>query len=117
MKRRRVTGGPRFRPVTIVNAGARKVLDLRVEVPVEDMAKLGEIQDIPSGPAIAGAEAHVDLAEHSSAVAGDCRERTSTLIFVNARRVAERLAGALNDLGGRADCAGASWIAGGGAAE
>ena len=41
------TGGPRFRPVTIVNAGARKVLDLRVEVPVEDMAKLGEIQDIP----------------------------------------------------------------------
>jgi ATP-dependent Lhr-like helicase len=29
-------GGPRFRPVTIVNAGARKVLDLRVEVPVED---------------------------------------------------------------------------------
>src|ERR1019366_6827148 len=28
------------------------------------------------------------------------RGRTSTLIFVNARRVAERLAGALNDLAG-----------------
>src|ERR1700722_10338359 len=47
-------GGPRYRPVTIVNAGARKVLDLRVEVPVEDMARLGEIQDIPSGPASQG---------------------------------------------------------------
>ena len=34
--------GVRFRPVTIVNAGARKVLELKVQVPVEDMAKLGE---------------------------------------------------------------------------
>ncbi len=46
------TSGPRFRPVTIVNAGARKRLEIRVEVPVEDMAKLGEIQDLPceAGP-------------------------------------------------------------------
>ena len=64
-------GGVRFRPVTIVNAGARKVLDLRVEVPVEDMAKLGEIQEIPSGPAKPGAEAHIDLAKYSPATAGD----------------------------------------------
>ncbi|MEO6983530.1 MAG: DEAD/DEAH box helicase, partial [Edaphobacter sp.] len=28
----------RYRPVTVVNAGARKVLELKVEVPVEDMA-------------------------------------------------------------------------------
>ena len=63
--------GPRFRPVTIVNAGARKVLDLRVEVPVEDMAKLGEIQDIPSGPGQPGPEADIDLAEHSSKAARD----------------------------------------------
>ena len=33
--------GVRFRPVTIVNAGARKVLELKVEVPVEDMAQAG----------------------------------------------------------------------------
>src|SRR5512143_388550 len=31
------------RPVTIVDAGARKQFDLRVEVPVEDMARLGAV--------------------------------------------------------------------------
>ena len=30
------------RPVTIVDAGAKKAFDLRVEVPVEDMSRLGE---------------------------------------------------------------------------
>ena len=41
----------RYRPVTIVNAAARKQLKLRIEVPVEDMARLGEMEEIPSGPA------------------------------------------------------------------
>ena len=92
--------GPRFRPVTIVNAGARKVLDLRVEVPVEDMAKLGEIQDIPSGPASQGPKRTSIWQSIHPRLLEIIRERTSTLIFVNARRVAERLAGALNDLAG-----------------
>ena len=95
-----VTGGPRFRPVTIVNAGARKVLDLRVEVPVEDMAKLGEIQDIPSGPASQGPKRTSIWQSIHPRLLEIIRGRTSTLIFVNARRVAERLAGALNDLAG-----------------
>ncbi len=94
------TGGPRFRPVTIVNAGARKVLDLRVEVPVEDMAKLGEIQDIPSGPASQGPKRTSIWQSIHPRLLEIIRERTSTLIFVNARRVAERLAGAINDLAG-----------------
>jgi ATP-dependent Lhr-like helicase len=34
------TGKPR--PVHIVDAGARKAFDLKVEVPVEDMSRLGE---------------------------------------------------------------------------
>ena len=93
-------GGPRFRPVTIVNAGARKVLDLRVEVPVEDMAKLGEIQDLPSGPASQGPKRTSIWQSIHPRLLEIIRERTSTLIFVNARRVAERLAGALNDLAG-----------------
>ena len=92
--------GPRFRPVTIVNAGARKVLDLRVEVPVEDMARLGEIQDIPSGPASQGLKRTSIWQSIHPRLLEIIRERTSTLIFVNARRVAERLAGALNDLAG-----------------
>ncbi len=95
-----VIGGPRFRPVTIVNAGARKVLDLRVEVPVEDMAKLGEIQDIPSGPASQSPKRTSIWQSIHPRLLEIIRERTSTLIFVNARRVAERLAGALNDLAG-----------------
>jgi ATP-dependent Lhr-like helicase len=92
--------GARYRPVTIVNAGARKVLDLRVEVPVEDMARLGEIQDIPSGPASQGPKRTSIWQSIHPRLLEIIRERTSTLIFVNARRVAERLAGALNDLAG-----------------
>ena len=93
-------GGVRYRPVTIVNAGARKVLELRVEVPVEDMAKLGEIQDQPSGPASQGPKRTSIWQSIHPRLLEIIRERTSTLIFVNARRVAERLAGALNDLAG-----------------
>ena len=60
------------RPVTIVDAGARKVFDLRVEVPVEDMARLGEAiepsaDEIPEGrPA---SRAPLDLARHPPAPA------------------------------------------------
>jgi len=92
--------GPVYRPVTIVNAGARKLLDLRVEVPVEDMAKLGEIEELPSGPASQGPKRTSIWQSIHPRLLEIIRERTSTLIFVNARRVAERLAGALNDLAG-----------------
>ncbi len=92
--------GVRYRPVTIVNAGARKVLELSVEVPVEDMAKLGEIDDLPSGPASQGPKRTSIWQSIHPRLLEIIRGRTSTLIFVNARRVAERLAGALNDLAG-----------------
>ena len=90
----------RFRPVTIVNAGARKVLELSVEVPVEDMAKLGEIEELPSGPAAQGPKRTSIWQSIHPRLLEIVRARTSTLIFVNARRVAERLAGALNELAG-----------------
>ena len=92
--------GPRYRPVTIVNAGARKMLELTVEVPVEDMAKLGEIDDLPSGPASQGPKRTSIWQSIHPRLLEIVRGRTSTLIFVNARRVAERLAGALNELAG-----------------
>jgi len=91
---------PPFRPVSIINAGARKALELRVEVPVEDMARLGEIEDLPSGPASQGPKRTSIWQSIHPRLLEIIRERTSTLIFVNARRVAERLAGALNDLAG-----------------
>ncbi len=92
--------GVRYRPVTIINAGARKPLELCVEVPVEDMAKLGEVQEMPSGPAAQGPKRTSIWQSIHPRLLEIIRSRTSTLLFVNARRVAERLAGALNELAG-----------------
>ncbi|HXC94697.1 MAG TPA: DEAD/DEAH box helicase [Edaphobacter sp.] len=90
--------GARYRPVTVVNAGTRKLLELKVEVPVEDMARLGEIQEQPSGAASQGPKRTSIWQSIHPRLLEIIRARTSTLIFVNARRVAERLAGALNEL-------------------
>ncbi len=94
------SGALRYRPVTIVNATARKQLKLRIEVPVEDMARLGEMEEIPSGPA-SQTPRRVSIwnAIHPRLLE-IIRERNSTILFVNARQTAERLAGALNDLAG-----------------
>jgi len=91
---------PRYRPVTIVNASAPKQLKLRIEVPVEDMAHLGEMEEIPSGPA-SQMPRRVSIwnAIHPRLLEV-IRERNSTILFVNSRQVAERLAGALNELAG-----------------
>ncbi len=93
-------GALRYRPVTIVNAAAPKQLKLRIEVPVEDMARLGEMEEIPSGPA-SQTPRRVSIwnAIHPRLLE-IIRERNSTILFVNARQTAERLAGALNDLAG-----------------
>jgi ATP-dependent Lhr-like helicase len=89
-----------YRPVTIVNAGAPKQLKLRVEVPVEDMAHLGAQEEVPSGPA-SQAPRRVSIwnAIHPRLLEL-IRARNSTILFVNSRQVAERLAGALNELAG-----------------
>jgi ATP-dependent Lhr-like helicase len=89
-----------YRPVTIVNAAAPKQLRLRIEVPVEDMARLGEIEEIPTGPA-SQMPRRVSIwnAIHPRLLE-IIREHNSTILFVNARQIAERLAGALNDLAG-----------------
>jgi len=91
---------PRYRPVTIVNAASPKQLKLRIEVPVEDMAHLGEMEEIPSGPA-SQMPRRVSIwnAIHPRLLE-IIRERNSTILFVNSRQVAERLAGALNELAG-----------------
>jgi ATP-dependent Lhr-like helicase len=88
----------RYRPVTIVNASARKQLKLRIEVPVEDMARLNTMDEIPSGPA-SQMPRRVSIwnAIHPRLLEL-IRERNSTILFVNSRQVAERLAGALNEL-------------------
>ncbi|MBS1814737.1 MAG: DEAD/DEAH box helicase [Acidobacteria bacterium] len=89
-----------YRPVTIVNAGQRKPLELTVEVPVEDMAKLGEIEDVPSGPASQGPKRTSIWQSIHPRLLEIIQQHTSTILFVNARRIAERLAGAINELAG-----------------
>jgi ATP-dependent Lhr-like helicase len=92
----------RYRSVTIVNASAPKQLKLRIEVPVEDMARLGEQEELPSGPA-SQTPRRVSIwnAIHPRLLE-IIRARNSTILFVNSRQVAERLAGALNELAGEA---------------
>jgi len=92
----------RYRPVTIINASAPKQLKLRIEVPVEDMAHLGQQEELPSGPA-SQAPKRVSIwnAIHPRLLE-IIRARNSTILFVNSRQVAERLAGALNELAGEA---------------
>ncbi len=91
---------PRFRPVTIVDTSEKKKLELTIEVPVEDMAKIGQIEEIPSGPASQGAARTSIWSAIQPRLLELVRAHTSALIFVNSRRIAERLASALNELAG-----------------
>jgi ATP-dependent Lhr-like helicase len=93
------------RPVTIVDAGARKAFDLRVEVPVEDMSRPGDGApaggtEAPSTPEPGAAEGRSIWPAMHPRLLELVRAHRSTILFVNARRLAERLATALNDLAG-----------------
>jgi ATP-dependent Lhr-like helicase len=85
-----------YRPIRIVDAGRGKELRLLVETPVED-------GDDPAGPA-AGGNAGSFWASMHPLLIELIRGHRSTLIFVNSRRQAERLASALNDLAGDEIC-------------
>ena len=87
------------RPVTVVDAGVRKPLDIEVVIPVDDMAELGQMIDEPtSGPAAAGPVRRSIWPAMHPRLLELVQEHRSTLIFVNARRLAERLATRLNEL-------------------
>ncbi len=98
--RHQVEGEWRARPVSVVDAGVRKQLELEVIVPVADMGELGKvIPDVLSGPAAGDPEVRHSIWPAIHPVLLDLiRSHTSTLIFVNSRRLAERLAARLNDL-------------------
>jgi ATP-dependent Lhr-like helicase len=104
----RFLGGSRDgaeRPVTIVDAGHRKPMDLMVVVPVEDMG--GGIPVDARAPR-PGPEADGDGARPNPSIWPSIHPRLlelirahrSTIVFANARRLAERLAAALNELAG-----------------
>jgi ATP-dependent Lhr-like helicase len=104
--------GP-HREVTIIDVGIRKELDLRIEVPVESMT---EPDARPPADPLAPGDSPRDPLEPLESVAGGestrnsiwpaiypellrlVREHTSTIVFVNNRRSAERVALRLNEL-------------------
>ena len=70
-------------------------------MPVEDIAKTGApLPDIPSGPAAQGPVRTSIWTSIHPRLLEIIRAHQSTLLFVNSRRLAERLAGALNELAG-----------------
>src|SRR6266567_5221938 len=75
------------RPIRLVDAGTRKPLDLQVVIPLEDMREPGEYQSI--WPSI-----YPELLKL-------VESHRSTIVFVNNRRLAERLALRLNELAER----------------
>ncbi len=93
--------GPK-RECRIVDAGRTKELDLQIVVPVDDMAEPGA----PSFPSEDGTPAEGEPLVHQRSIWPAIyprllelvREHNSTIIFVNARRAAERLAKRLNEL-------------------
>ena len=98
------------RPVTIVDAGRKPSIDLRIELPAEARAAeaaatVGAAETTPTPESTEGATAiqtpqkSIWPAIHPRLVEL-VRAHRSTMIFVNSRRLAERLASALNELAG-----------------
>jgi ATP-dependent helicase Lhr and Lhr-like helicase len=93
--------GPK-RACEIVDAGRTKELDLQIVVPVEDMSEPGA----PSFPNADGNPTEGEPLAHVRSIWPAIypellklvQQHTSTIIFVNARRAAERLAKRLNEL-------------------
>src|SRR5213082_2983902 len=86
----RFLGGDR--EVTIVDAGAAKQLDLEVIVPVDDMRELGAAPAVEGEPRVSIWPAvYPRLLEL-------VQQHRSTIVFVNNRRSAERVALRLNEL-------------------
>jgi ATP-dependent Lhr-like helicase len=90
-------GSPR--PVAIADAGAAPDLDLRVVVPVDDMRVLPDAQDGQGaqGPGSENRRRSIWPAMYPELLQL-IRAHRSTLLFVNNRRLAERLALRLNEL-------------------
>src|SRR4051812_8359834 len=98
-----VSGG---RPIELVDAGVAKQLDLEVIVPIEDMRELSSTGALTHPAPADGQEMDIGTERASNsiwpsiypAVLELVREHRSTIVFVNNRRLAERLALRLNEL-------------------
>lgn len=86
------------RPVEIVQPESTKQWQIDVIVPVADLTELGETTGDLSGAA-AGEERRASIWPHVEERVVDLVEQhRSTLVFVNSRRLGERLTGRLNEI-------------------
>ncbi len=98
------------REIRLVDAGIRKELDLRVLIPVEDMRELGSTSELSVPELSDGVMMGVGVERSSRsiwpsvypAILELVRQHHSTIVFVNNRRLAERLALRINELAGEA---------------
>ena len=85
------------RPVTVVAPASDKRFDLTVRVPVEDMTDL--TSDAPGVTAPAGTPGQGSIWPHVERQVVDLvTAHRSTIVFVNSRRLAERLTARLNEI-------------------
>ncbi|WP_067432153.1 ATP-dependent helicase [Nocardioides jensenii] len=86
-------------PVEIVAPPSEKAWDLRVVVPVEDMAEIGQPLDEEfEGPASAGPRNSSIWPHVEESVVDLIEQHRSTIVFANSRRLAERLTARLNEI-------------------
>ncbi len=88
---------PEPRSVTVVDAGLGKTLNLHVEVPADELTRLAA-QDLVEGETPGLVKTPSIWAAIHPMILRLIREHRSTLIFVNSRRLAERLTSDLNTL-------------------
>jgi ATP-dependent Lhr-like helicase len=94
------------RPIRLVDAGVAKELDLEVVVPLEDMRELPSADALSTPVLSDGVEMGPGVERNSQsiwpsiypAILELVRQHRSTIVFVNNRRLAERLALRLNEL-------------------
>ncbi len=94
------------REIELVDAGVRKELDLEVVIPVEDLRELASTSDLSVPPLADGVQMGSGVEQSSRsiwpsiypAILELVRQHRSTIVFVNNRRLAERLALRLNEL-------------------
>ncbi len=97
------------RAIQLVDAGTRKELDLEVVIPLEDMRELSSNRDLVQPVMTAGVEMDSGYEPTARsiwpaiypAVLDLVLQHRSTIVFVNSRRLAERLAIRLNELADR----------------
>ena len=92
----RFLGGSR--EVTVVQPPSTKTIEVEVVVPVEDMSALGESAGPVSGSA-AGAEKTASIwPAVEERIVDLVEQHRSTIVFVNSRRLGERLTSRLNEI-------------------